>query len=194
MLTVVDRTGTGIEPKYQLADLRNDFYRLLGSGTLKAAAAYGGEEFGCVLGQEMAGYATGELFFAAQSLGFRHSHLDTGAYSWEQKNSGRDVERSVDFLMDDEPGRTFLTSMVACLFARSAYNDEQLAECLAAAGYEKSVVVEGTNIKGSIPRFRMTAVHCSSGSSPSTRSAVTGLHNHAPPAISDESCPGPHPA
>jgi len=114
----------------------NDFYRLLGMGTLKAAAEYGGEEFGCVLGQEMAGYATGELYFAAQSLGFRHSHLDTGAYSWDQKHDQQDVASSVDFLMADEPGRVLLTSMVACLFARSVYNDEQLGECLAAAGYE----------------------------------------------------------
>lgn len=114
----------------------NDFYRLLGMGTLKAAEVYGGEEFGCVLGQEMAGYATGELYFAAQSLGFRHSHLDTGAYSWDQKHSEKDVDGGVDFLINDEPGRTFLTSMVACLFARSVYNDEQLAECLSAAGYE----------------------------------------------------------
>ena len=105
-------------------------------GTLKAAAVYGGAEFGCVLGQEMAGYATGELFFAAQSLGFRHSHLDTGAYSWDQKNSDKDVAGGVDFLIGDEPGRAFLTSMVACLFARSVYKDEALAECLAAAGYE----------------------------------------------------------
>ena len=114
----------------------NDFYRLLGMGTLAVAAEYGGEDFGCVLGQEMAGYATGELFFAAQSLGFRHSHLDTGAYSWDQKHDGRDVAQGVDFLMEDEPGRVFLTSMVACLFARSAYTDEQLGECLDAAGYE----------------------------------------------------------
>ena len=115
----------------------NDFYRLLGMGTLAAAAEYGGEDFGCVLGQEMAGYATGELFFAAQSLGFRHSHLDTGAYSWDQKHDSRDVAQGVDFLMEDEPGRVFLTSMVACLFARSAYNDEQLGECLEAAGYRE---------------------------------------------------------
>ena len=114
----------------------NDFYRLLGMGTLAAAAEYGGADFGCVLGQEMAGYATGELFFAAQSLGFRHSHLDTGAYSWDQKHDSRDVAQGVDFLMEDEPGRVFLTSMVACLFARSAYNDEQLGECLEAAGYQ----------------------------------------------------------
>jgi aldehyde:ferredoxin oxidoreductase len=123
------------EAVYHLGLGQNDFYRLLTNGTLKAAAEYGGEEFACVLGQEMAGYATGEVFFAAQSLGFRHSHLDTGAYSWEQKSTTRDVGTAVDYLVDDEPGRAFLTSMVSCLFARSVYNPEQLAECLTAAGY-----------------------------------------------------------
>lgn len=113
----------------------NDFYRLLGQGSLKAAAVYGGTEFACVLGQEMAGYATGELFFAAQALGFRHSHLDTGAYSFDQKASGQDLTKAVDFLIADEPGRALLTSMVACLFARSVYTDETLAACLEASGY-----------------------------------------------------------
>jgi aldehyde:ferredoxin oxidoreductase len=114
----------------------NDFYRLLGQGTLKAAAVYGGGEFGCVLGQEMAGYATGELFFAAQTLGFRHSHLDTGAYSYDQKNSDKDITRAVDFLIEDEPSRAFLTSMVGCLFARAVYTEDQLAECLMAVGFD----------------------------------------------------------
>jgi aldehyde:ferredoxin oxidoreductase len=114
----------------------NDFYRLLGLGTLKAATVYGGSDFGCVLGQEMAGYATGELFFAAQTLGFRHSHLDTGAYSYDQKHSEKDVEKAVDFLIDDEPGRAFLTSMVSCLFARSVYTEDMLAECLRSVGYD----------------------------------------------------------
>ncbi len=115
----------------------NDFYRILGQGTLKAAHQYGGKEFACVLGQEMAGYATGELFFAAQALGFRHSHLDTGAYSWDQKNSDKDVDKAVTFLLDDEPGRALLTSMVACLFARSVYKEEQLSECLQAVGFHE---------------------------------------------------------
>lgn len=115
----------------------NDFYRLLGQGTLKAADQYGGQEFACVLGQEMAGYATGELFFAAQALGFRHSHLDTGAYSWDQKNSEKDITKAVTFLIEDEPGRALLTSMVACLFARSVYKEEQLSECLHAVGFEQ---------------------------------------------------------
>ncbi len=126
----------------------NDFYRLLGQGTLRAAEVYGGAEFACVLGQEMAGYATGELFFAAQTLGFRHSHLDTAAYSYDQKNADRDVTKAVDFLIADEPGRAFLTSMVACLFARSVYTDARLAECLSAVGYE--------TLAGSIPE---TAEH-----------------------------------
>ena len=114
----------------------NDFYRQLGRGTLEAASVYGGDEFACVLGQEMAGYATGSLYFAAQSLGFRHSHLDTGAYSYEQKHHEKDVEKAVDFLIDDEPGRVLLTSMVACLFARSVYDTETLAQCLSATGFE----------------------------------------------------------
>jgi aldehyde:ferredoxin oxidoreductase len=84
----------------------------------------------------MAGYATGPLYFAAQALGFRHSHLDTGAYSYEQKNHQQDVSKAVDFLIDDEPGRALLTSMVACLFARSVYDFETLAQCLAATGFE----------------------------------------------------------
>jgi aldehyde:ferredoxin oxidoreductase len=121
----------------------NDFYRLLGQGTLRAAAVYGGSEFACVLGQEMAGYATGELFFVAQTLGFRHSHLDTGAYSYDQKNSDQNINKAVDFLMVDEPGRVFLTSMVGCLFARSVYTEEELAECLAIVGFSE--------LAGSIP-------------------------------------------
>ena len=114
------------------------FYRRLGQGTLVAAGAYGGEEFACVLGQEMAGYATGEVFFAAQALGFRHSHLDTGAYSYDQKHTDKDVKAAVDFLMDDEPGRCLLNSMVGCLFARKVYTKEILAECLQVCGFTES--------------------------------------------------------
>jgi len=113
----------------------NDFYRLLGQGTLKAAEHYGGGEFACVLGQEMGGYATGEVYFAAQSLGFRHSHLDTGGYSYDQKHDDKDVDKAIDFFVSDEQGRVFLTSMVACLFARGVYSDELLADCLRTVGY-----------------------------------------------------------
>jgi aldehyde:ferredoxin oxidoreductase len=113
----------------------NDFYRLLAQGTLKAAEQYGGKEYACVLGQEMAGYATGEVYFASQALGFRHSHLDSGGYSYDQKEMGKDTKKAVDFLIKDEKGRVLLTSMVACLFARGVYTDEFLASCLNAVGY-----------------------------------------------------------
>jgi aldehyde:ferredoxin oxidoreductase len=113
----------------------NDFYRLLGQGALKAAKQYGGEDFACVLGQEMAGYATGEVFFTSQALGFRHSHLDAGGYSYDQKHQDKDVEKASSFLVQDEQERVLLTSMVSCLFAREVYKRDVLAECLGSLGY-----------------------------------------------------------
>jgi aldehyde:ferredoxin oxidoreductase len=113
----------------------NEFYRLLGQGTLKAAEHFGGKDFACVLGQEMAGYATGEVFFVSQALGLRHSHLDSGGYTYDQKETSKDPAKAVDFLVKDEQGRVLLTSMVACLFARGVYTDEVLAECLNSVGY-----------------------------------------------------------
>lgn len=113
----------------------NAFYRLLGQGTLKAAEHYGGGEFACVLGQEMAGYATGEVFFMSQALGFRHSHLDTAGYTYDQKHEERNVDQAVDFLLRDEQGRVFLTSMVSCLFARGVYTEELVGKCLQSVGY-----------------------------------------------------------
>ena len=58
----------------------NDFYRFLAQGTLKAAAHYGGKDFACVLGQEMAGYATGRGLLYFSGPGFppfpsRHRRL-----------------------------------------------------------------------------------------------------------------------
>lgn len=116
----------------------NEFYRCLGQGTLTAARAYGGEEFACVLGQEMAGYATGEVFFTAQSLGFRHSHLDAAGYSYDQTQPGKDVAKAVAFLVKDEADRCLLTSCVVCLFARKIYSEPVLAECLESLGLREA--------------------------------------------------------
>ncbi|MHC1711053.1 MAG: aldehyde ferredoxin oxidoreductase N-terminal domain-containing protein [Solidesulfovibrio sp.] len=113
----------------------NDFYALLGQGALVAAAQYGGGDFACVLGQEMAGYATGETYFASQTVAFRHSHLDTGAYSYDQKHKEKDVDAVVRFLVDDERERVMLTCLVSCLFAREVYKPEVVAELLTCLGY-----------------------------------------------------------
>ncbi|MHB8111634.1 MAG: aldehyde ferredoxin oxidoreductase N-terminal domain-containing protein [Syntrophorhabdaceae bacterium] len=114
----------------------NEFYQLLAQGTMHAAKHYGAEDYACVLGQEMAGYATGEVYFASQALGLRHSHLDSSGYAYDQKETGADVSKAVAFLIKDEQGRVLLTSMVACLFARGVYTDELLARCLKSIGYD----------------------------------------------------------
>ncbi len=120
---------------HHLALGRNDFYRLLAQGTAKAAAHYGGADFACVLGQEMAGYATGEVFLVSQSLGFRHSHLDTGGYAYDQKTAAQNVDGALAFLLQDEQSRVLLTSLVVCLFAREVYQDDLVADCLRSLGY-----------------------------------------------------------
>ncbi len=113
----------------------NDFYRLLAQGALKCAKHYGGEDFACVLGQEMAGYATGEVFFVSEGLGFRHSHLDSGGYAYDQKHEEKDVQKAVDFLVEDARGRIVLNCMVGCLFSRGVYKDDLLAEAMDSVGY-----------------------------------------------------------
>jgi aldehyde:ferredoxin oxidoreductase len=119
---------------WHLARGETEFYRLLASGTLRAAERFGGKDFACVLGQEMAGYATGEVFFVSQALGLRHSHLDAGGYSFDQKHTEKDVTAAIGFLVEDERSRCFLTAMVSCLFARAVYTESRLAECLKAVG------------------------------------------------------------
>ena len=123
------------EAVHHLGAASNDFYRLLGKGTMKAAEHYGGVDFACVLGQEMGGYATGEVFFVSQALGLRHSHLDAGGYSYDQKDKEPDVNGAVQFLVQDERARVLLTSMVSCLFARGVYGDQVISDCLRSVGY-----------------------------------------------------------
>jgi aldehyde:ferredoxin oxidoreductase len=108
----------------------NDFYRRLGQGVDRAAAVYGGNDFSCTLGQEMAGYATGEVFFVSQAYGFRHSHLDSAGYSFDQKDSSKNPEAAVKYLLAEEQRRVALTCMVSCLFARNVYTEEVLQKAL----------------------------------------------------------------
>jgi len=142
---VVTTEQTGVELRFGdvhgylkavhlLAGAENEFWKILAAGTMAAANHYGGADFACVLGQEMAGYATGEVFYVAQSLGLRHSHLDTGAYTYDQSNAPKDVDKALAFLLEDERDRVILTSMVACLFARKVYDPETLRQCLTVLG------------------------------------------------------------
>lgn len=119
-----------------LAGGTNDFYQALGRGTLHAASLYGRKDFACVLGQEMAGYATGEVFFVSQAYGFRHSHLDSAGYAYDQSTNHKTVDDALAFLLDEERRRVQLTCMVACLFARKLYPEDRLQEALRVLGHE----------------------------------------------------------
>ncbi len=123
-----------LEALWCLGHGKNEFYRTLAQGAMVAAKKYGGEDFACVLGQEMAGYASGETFFANQSMSFRHSHLDTGSYGYDQKKHDKDAAKAVAFFVEDERERVLLTSLVSCLFARGVYKKGLLAECLVSVG------------------------------------------------------------
>jgi aldehyde:ferredoxin oxidoreductase len=113
-----------------LAGQANEFYQHLARGTAAAAAHYGGGDFACVLGQEMAGYATGEVYFVSQAYGFRHSHLDSAGYAYDQCATDRNVADAVTYLLEEERRRIELTCMVSCLFARNVYTEERLQEAL----------------------------------------------------------------
>jgi aldehyde:ferredoxin oxidoreductase len=112
----------------------NEFYQTLARGTKTAAKAYGGKDFACVLGQEMAGYATGEVFYVSQAYGFRHSHLDSAGYSYDQKAGDKSIDTTISFLLKEEAARVMLTCMVSCLFARGVYNQERIEEALTVIG------------------------------------------------------------
>lgn len=117
----------------------NEFWRALARGTMAAARQYGGEDFACVLGgQEMAGYATGEAYYVSHALGFRHSHLDSGGYSFDQSDKAKDPDKTVDFLVKDEHGRVLLNCMVGCMFARKVYSAPRMQEALRTAGFKSA--------------------------------------------------------
>ena len=135
--TIVPLAFGEVEPYRQaiaaIATRANAFYRLLGEGTATAAARYGGEDFACVLGQEMAGYATGSVFFVSQALGFRYSHLDSAGYQLDQQQKPT-LEDALAYLEREEQQRLMLTCLVSCLFARNIYDEETVAASLKAIG------------------------------------------------------------
>ncbi|MBU1002210.1 MAG: aldehyde ferredoxin oxidoreductase [Proteobacteria bacterium] len=110
------------------------FWKELAQGVRNAVRVYGGADFGCVLGQEMAGYASGPTFFAAQAMNFRHSHLDNACYSYDLECGGP-PEDAVRFLLRDEHRRVMVNCMVGCLFGRHIYSGEVLARCLDSVGH-----------------------------------------------------------
>jgi len=120
----------------------NEFYRTLALGVEEAAKKYGGLEYAMAFNKvEPAGYITGPLYFLSTAIGFRHSHLDAGAYSFDEKIFARRGELpspsdAVKRIVEEEAWRQILNSLVACLFARAIYTPEIVLKTLKILGYD----------------------------------------------------------
>ncbi len=125
----------------------NDFYRALARGVEHAASIYGGGDFALAFGgNEMPGYHTGPAVHLTYLTGARHSHLDSGGYSLDQKAGSPSApvgapltpEGVADALLEEERWRQVLSSLVVCFFARGVYAPEVVQRALAAAGWDCS--------------------------------------------------------
>lgn len=133
----------------------NEFYAYLGLGVEEAAKRYGGLEFAIAYNRvEPAGYHTGPLYHISLAVGFRHSHLDAGAYSMDEKllasgSSLPEPEEALKMISEEEAWRQVLNSYTLCLFGRGVYTRELVAKSLRALGYnytEEDLVELGRSI------------------------------------------------
>ena len=119
----------------------NEFYSALGKGVEYASKKYGGEDFAIQLGGlEIPGYHTGLGNVLGLTVGARHSHLDSAAYSADQKAFNQPIsdEQIVDYIIEEEDRRNVLNCMVSCLFARNVYTYENIILALKALGIERT--------------------------------------------------------
>ena len=120
----------------------NEFYTALARGIEHTVSIYGGEDYALAFGgNEMPGYHTGPGAHIGTLIGTRHSHLDNGGYSFDQKILAKEEkapEELVDILMEEEIWRQILSSLVVCFFARGIYSPELVSRILNIAGFEVS--------------------------------------------------------
>ena len=119
----------------------NEFYASLARGAEYAAKKYGGLEYAMTLGgNEVSGYHTGPASIVGQLVGVRHSHLDNAGYGIDQKalKKPMDLETMVEEIIKEDNSRGVFNSLVACLFARGVYSEENIIDSLGAVGIVKS--------------------------------------------------------
>jgi len=124
-----------------IVDQPSDFYQALALGVEEASQRYGGAEFALAFGKnEMPGYHTGPAAHIGALIGARHSHLDNGGYSFDQKafSAGKTPtpQEVVDALLEEERWRQVLSSLVVCFFARKLYSEETVVRALRAMGFD----------------------------------------------------------
>jgi aldehyde:ferredoxin oxidoreductase len=120
----------------------NEFYKAIGKGVEYASGIYGGEDYAMAFGKnEMPGYHTGPGSHLGFLLGARHSHLDNGGYSIDQKaltGAKLTPKELVDKIVTEEKWRQILSSLAICFFARGIYSEEVVLKSLKCAGFDLS--------------------------------------------------------
>jgi len=128
-----------IELVKNIAKPKTEFLKACAKGVSYASSVYGGKEFAMSFGKnEMAGYHTGPAGYLGFLLGARHSHLDNGGYSVDQKEmlkSNLTPEVVVDKLLDEEAIRQILSSIAVCFFARGIYDLKLVSDALKLLGF-----------------------------------------------------------
>lgn len=151
-----------IELVKNIAKPNTDFLKACAKGVSYASSKYGGKEFAMSFGKnEMAGYHTGPAGYLGFLLGARHSHLDNGGYSVDQKELVKTEltpQTVVDKLLDEEAIRQILSSIAVCFFARGIYNLELVSKAIKLLGFdydEKQLHEIGRQIHLNKYKFKM---------------------------------------
>lgn len=131
---------TYMEALEKIVRQKNDLYKALAKGLDYTIEKYGGADFALSFGgNEMPGYHTGPAAHVGVLIGARHSHLDNGGYSYDQKVLPKRLPEPAEMiteLIKEERWRQILSSLVVCFFARGIYTPELVSKALAVAGFE----------------------------------------------------------
>lgn len=117
-----------------------EFLSACAKGVSFASNKFGGKEFAMSFGKnEMAGYHTGPAGYLGFLLGARHSHLDNGGYSVDQKEmikTDLTPNQVVDKLLEEEAIRQILSSIAVCFFARGIYDLNLVSDAVKLLGFD----------------------------------------------------------
>jgi aldehyde:ferredoxin oxidoreductase len=133
--------STYLEMIENIANVRNEYYNVLGHGVDAAALRYGGKDFAVSIGKNsLAGYFTGYGHVVGTLVGARHSHLSNAGYSIDQMAAltNMEPEEIVEALVEEEDWLNVLNSLVACYFSRDIYVREIVVKTLVAVGINRS--------------------------------------------------------
>lgn len=103
---------TYIKVMRKMGESKTEFYKALANGVSEVTAKYGGSDFGLQIAKnEMPQYHTGYGSIVGYVCGARHSHLDNGGYSLDQKMKEFNKDYLVDNLFKEEVSRNIINSI-----------------------------------------------------------------------------------